>query len=438
MKNKQSKPHRSSKIKVTFKGGRLSNFSGILPVQNFMRKLKVGEIFQEMVTIPEHHNTQFSLPQILTSIILGLISGQDRIIKIESFTHDPLVQKLMHLKKNLDKDTILGKIKKFTFQQTNQLMELNSKLSGKVHQKLAVSEDILDIDSSVRTVYGKQEGAEKGFNHQPGRRSYHPLLAFLDSARECVLSWLRPGNAYTANNAAAFLKQAFALLPGGIKHLLVRADSGFFDDKLISEIESHAGATYLIKVKLRNLKSVLSAQEWLDIPGMPGWSMTDFDYQAHGWKSPRHFSALRKLKTQMSEGVLFPLIEYDYFCYVSNLEETPLYLHRLYGNRGTSENWIEAVKNQMFAGSLLTKRFWANEAFWLLSVMAYNISLWMRILTDKNSWREEPCTFRMWFIQLAGRLVSSGRRYTLKLYQAYHYKERWLHLHHQVELLEFR
>lgn len=437
MKNTKSRPSRSSKIKVTFKGGRLSNFSGILPVHNFMKKLKVGKIFQEMITIPEHHNTQFSLKQILTSIILGLISGQNRIIKIESFTHDPLVQKLVQLKKNLDKDTIIGKIKKFTFKHTNQLMEINGRFSRQVHKKPNVTQDILDIDSSVRTVYGRQEGAEKGFNPQRGKRSYHPLFAFLDSTRECVLSWLRPGDAYTSNNASEFLKQVFALLPRGMKHLLVRADSGFFDDKVMSEIESHAGATYLIKVKLKNLKSVLSSKEWFEIPGMPGWSMTDFEYRAGSWKSSRHFSAVRRVKNVITEGVLFPLYEYDYFCYVSNIEESPLYLHRLYGDRGTSENWIEAVKNQMFAGSLLTNSFWANEALWLLSVLAYNLSLWMRILTDIKSWREEPSTFRSWFIQLAGRLVSSGRCFSLNLYQAYHYKERWLHIHNQVELLEF-
>lgn len=437
MKNKKSKPDRSSKIKVTFKGGRLTNFGGILSIHNFMIKLKIGRIFEEMITIFEHHNTQFSLKQILTSIILGLVSGQNRIIKIESFTHDPLVQKLLHLKKHLDKDTIIGKIKKFKFQHTNQLMEINGRLSRKIHKKLSVTEDILDIDSSVHTVYGNQEGARKGFNHQRGRRSYYPLLAFLDSTRECVLSWLRPGDAYTSNNASEFLKQIFAILPKAIQQLLVRGDSGFFDDKVMSEIESHSGATFLIKVKLKNLKTLLSSQVWFEIPGMSGWSMTDFDYQAHSWKAPRHFSAVRRVKSVITEGTLFPIIEYDYFCYVSNIEESPLYLHKLYGDRGTGENWIEAIKNQLFAGSLLTNSFWANEALWLLSVMAYNISLWMRILTDKKSWREEPSTFRMWFIQLAGRLVSSGRGSSLNLYQAYHYKEKWLTINTQIELLEF-
>nr|WP_247740976.1 hypothetical protein [Cohnella sp. LGH] len=41
------------------------------------------------------------------------------------------------------------------------------------------SDLILDLDSTAETMYGDQSGAAKGTNpHKPGRRSYHPLLAF--------------------------------------------------------------------------------------------------------------------------------------------------------------------------------------------------------------------------------------------------------------------
>jgi len=130
------------------------------------------------------------------------------------------------------------------------------------------------------------------------------------------------------------------VLPPGIPSLLVRGDSGFFDDQVLSELESHPKVTYLIKVKLKNLRSLLSCQEWVKIPGMPEWSMTDFDDQAHGWKTTRHFYAVRKVENVHTEGRLFPLYEYEYFCYVCNFQESPLYLHKLYGDRGASESWI--------------------------------------------------------------------------------------------------
>jgi hypothetical protein len=134
---------------------------------------------------------------------------------------------------------------------------------------------------------------------------------------------------------------------------------------------------------------------------------------------------------------LFPVRAYSYFCYVTNIEESPLYLHRLYGDRGESENWIEQVKNQLYASTILTKGFWANEALFLLSVLAYNISVWMRRLTDKKAWRQEPVSFRLWFIQLAGKFINSGRVRYLKMYSSYYYKSWWMRIDECIDAITF-
>ena len=170
---------------------------------------------------------------------------------------------------------------------------------------------------------------------------------------------------------------------------------------------------------------------------MSGWEMTEFYHKSAGWQKSRKFVALRRKTKETKEGRLFTHIEYDYFCYVTNINDSPLLIHKMYGDRGTCENWIEAVKNQMFAGSILTDNFWANEAFWMMSVIAYNVSLWMRVLTDEKSWQEEPNTFRSWFTQLAGKMVHSGRQVYLKMYEAYHYKERWRKIEDRVDNLQF-
>ena len=269
MKNKKrAKRKKAHKIKASFSGGRLTNYSGIWPIFKFMEKLKVMEHLERWIALPVGDNAVYATSQILTSIVLGILSGLNRICKIESFTHDPLIEYLLDLPRQLDEDTISNRLKRFTFKTSSQFCEVISILSGKVHRQLQVTSDILDIDSSVRTVYGNQEGACKGFNSgHRGRKSYHPLLAFLGSTRECVLSWLRPGNAYTANNAAEFLKQALSSLPKHMKRITVRGDSGFFDGKVLSVIESF-GHGYLIKVNLRNLKHLLSGQNWQEIVGI--------------------------------------------------------------------------------------------------------------------------------------------------------------------------
>ncbi len=75
-----------------------------------------------------------------------------------------------------------------------------------MRDKKSQSSVTLDIDSTVRGVYGKQEGAEKGFNSiKKGQRSYHPLLTFVSETNERL-----------------------ALMPRQIKKVFLRADSGFF------------------------------------------------------------------------------------------------------------------------------------------------------------------------------------------------------------------
>jgi len=424
-------------IKSSFSGGTLTNYSGMLPIHKFMNKSGLIKSL-DTISLSLHHNAKTTNGEMLSLITLAIICGMNRISKIEQFTLDPLVQKLFNLSDKISDSGIIDRLKRFGMKQSTEYMQIIGEMSKKIHQKLQTSKDILDLDSSVKTVYGNQQGAEKGFNEKKkGAKSYHPLLAFLNSTRECQLSWLRPGNTYTANGADEFIKQSFAILPESVKYLLVRADSGFFSDKLIGVCEERPGTEYLIKVKLKNMVSVLCSQDWQDVPYMPHMQICDFEYCPKSWDKPRHFSAVRILKSEDSDGRLFPEKSWEYFCYCTNIVDNPLQIHRLYGDRGVSENWIENVKNQMFAGQLLTNDFWANDALWLSSVMAYNVSVWMRKLSDEKTWREEPATFRAWFVQLAGKVVHSGRKVFLKMYKSYYYKGRWRRIDEAIDNLSF-
>ena len=402
-----------------------------------MEKLGIEDEFDKL-PIHMNHNTLFSTSTILSSIITGIICGQDSLMKIENFTNDPLVQQRLGLHKNICDSSLSGRLKKFTMSLTNDLMGINAGLSGKVSKKTKGREEIIDIDSTVKTVYGSQQGAEQGYNDKKkGAKSYHPIMAFKNSTRECILSWLRSGNSHTANNAVGFIKQMMTMLSPKLKHILIRADSGFFSECLIECIESYKNTNYLIKVKLKNLSKILEGRDWEEVPGMRGVEICNFEYRPTSWKKPRHFYAVRKLQKVETEGRLFPKKVYQNFCYCTNIVDNPLQIHRLYGDRGTCENWIEHVKNQMFGGKILTNDFWANEALWQMSVMAYNIMIWMRKLTDEYSWRQEPRTFRGWFIQLAGKLVTRSRQIYLKMYEFYYQQDRWRKIGSAINKLNF-
>src|SRR5213594_3893956 len=108
----------------------------------------------------------------------------------------------------------------------------------------------LDLDSTVFERYGKQEGSLKGHNpRKHGRPSHHPLLAVLSEAHFLLHGWLRSGNCGTSRGVEEFLKEALALWGQREKIRLLRADSGFFDDKLLSFLEQRL-LPYIVVARL--------------------------------------------------------------------------------------------------------------------------------------------------------------------------------------------
>ena len=61
---------------------------------------------------------------------------------------------------------------------------------------------ILDMDSTVKTLYGHQEGAEVGYNpHKPGRPSHAYHTDMLSSLRLILRVDVLPGNEYNVSHA---------------------------------------------------------------------------------------------------------------------------------------------------------------------------------------------------------------------------------------------
>jgi hypothetical protein len=324
------------KIKVSFTAQDLSNASGIYPVLIFLKKIGLNQLLKKFIPAREYCNQKFSFGQIITGIICALMTGANRIKKVETYTEDPLFREALGLKGPIKDSTIINRIEHIGMKEAYAMNELNGNISRKVHAKFRIKTEIVDCDSTVKTVYGSQEGASVGYNpHKKGAKSYHPLLAFLNSTRECILSYFRPGDAYTANNAAEFIRHIYGILYTGWKRLVFRMDSGFYDGAIFDAIEEIKGALFLVKAKIRNLASFLENRDWRAVPNRSGWEQAEFEYRAHGWKQARRFIAVRKLIRIETEGLVFPKAVYEYFCYCTNMCLKPWQGHLFYGDRGT-------------------------------------------------------------------------------------------------------
>jgi hypothetical protein len=429
---KTNKPQKSvfnsKNINSSFTGTQLTRYAGLSPIMKYINKIAFGQQLNELFPTRMYNSSKFTTVQIMLSVVLSCLVGVNRLSKIAAFSRDSLVMALLGLKKGLNKDVISVRLKQLGQAGAIKLQQYLLELTSRWLTNSQLTRITLDADSTVKTVYGHQQGAAKGYNpHKPGALSYHPLLAFVSELKLVINSWFRTGSAYTSNGIGDFISQTKAVLPSSIQEVLFRADSGFFSGSLFDQLESYHW-TYLVKVKLKNLKQLLQHQTWQPLTNDPNIASCQFSYQAKKWKKSRTLKAVRVV-TQwievefMGETQLAP--QYEYACYCSNLADEPWLLHQLYNQRSTSENWIEQVKNQLLAGATLTDNFYANDLLWQLSIFAYNLSVIMRT-TIKTIWQQEHATFRDWFINLPAKLVHGGCQITMKIYEHYYYKSKWL------------
>jgi hypothetical protein len=270
----------------------------------------------------------------------------------------------------------------------------------------------LDLDSTVFQRAGHQQGAAKGYNpRRPGRKSHHPILAVLAEIPLVLHGWLRSGNSGAARGAVAFLAEALALLPAGGTIRCVRADSGFFEDALLSFLEARA-LPYLVVARLTTqLKRRAAAiRDWQAVD--EHYAVGEFSARLQGWTRDRRFVVVRETVREGKEAVGRKLLDvpgYTFRIWVTNRPDAPLELWRDYNGRATIEQRIEELKNDLAADDFCTQNFWATEAAFLAVLFTFNLlSLYQQSLAPKAPYRQ-PATLRT-AVFLCGAILGSSAR----------------------------
>ena len=281
----------------------------------------------------------------------------------------------------------------------------------------------LDFDSSVLTRYGRQQGAQKGYNpRKPGRPSHHPLMAFVAETRMVANCWLRPGNSYTTNNFLGFLADTLENLQGK-KVSLVRTDSGFYSKEVLEYLEQ-ADLPYIIACRFyRPIKVKLASHEpWLKLD--EGIEIAETTYQGEDWESPRRLVMVRQhiQKRPKAAGRQLHLFEeegiynnYRYSCFITNLDFSARIVYELYRNRADAENRIKEVKYDFGFESFNCKDFWATEAMLGFVMLAYNLMSLFRQAVMGTKVHNQKKTLRYKVFAIGGYLIKNGNSRILKL-----------------------
>jgi hypothetical protein len=433
MKKRQGRGKRKSTRKITpksrFSERRLTSRAGLIPMSRLMDKLGIEAMIDRTVSIVRGANADYGLGMILKAISLGVISGCRHLSAVVQLGMDEALMKTQGWDSFPVLSSITRVLERFEFRNCLEFGEVQKKLRQKVWDRKWYGRINLDLDSSSKSAYGHQEGVARGHNTERSHKPMlNPLFGFIAQTGECLHAWLRPGNTHSANGSVEFLKECLALLPRQVWKVVVRADSAFFSGALIRMLEKR-GCGYVIKVKIRGWKQLCAGLNWQKARGEEDLWTAEFDHQIEAWNEPRRFVAVRRLVgmlTPEKDGVLFPIPEYSYGLWVTNLGLTPAKTEQFYNKRAVAENLIGAGKNQMAFGSMLVHEFWANHALLQAAVLAYNVMIWFqRMALDPHRWRERPNTLRAWLIFLAARLLYTDGKWVLALSSGYPHREEW-------------
>ena len=361
----------------------------------------------------------------IKTMLCGHFIGIDRLERIKLLQGDPLVEAFEISVK--EPETVSRFLGNFNHKTTQMMREINFRVFKKLLRKKKLKSITIDIDSSVVNVEGHQEGAVKGYNpKKPGNNCYNIQFAFCDELKAYITGFVRSGNTYTANGAAEMIKEIVAHIKTDDLEILFRMDSGYFDDDIITTIES-AGCQYLIKGKeYPTLASQVTAPTISFAKGDEGRETTELITKLNTWDKDRRFVVSRVLKPEKDRSQLSFLegIDFEYFYFVTNTELSSEKVVIAYEKHGNAENYIKEAKYDMAVGRLLLKSFWANEAIFQLMMLSYNLFLLFKLDSlGISEFRQQIKTFRLKYVFLAGKIIRTARYVVMKLPAKYPFRD---------------
>lgn len=289
-------------------------------------------------------------------------------------------------------------------------------LSGWCWQRLAAHSWTVDLDSSVLTRYGHQEGSQRGYNPKHrGKRSHHPLMAFAAECRMVINAWLRPGNSTANTNVENFFHEVLGIFGQRHRVGLVRADSGFCIGSFLDLLEDKQIDYIIVSRILPTLRrQIVGLKEWVALDERI--EAAEHRYHAEGWSKARRIVVLRFKVKERPEGLrLLEMPGYTYAVYVTNLRLSAMHVRQLYLGRADSENRIRELLQDFAISGFVSQKFWATEAAFRMAIVAYNLMPLFRQSVLGSASKHTLSTLRVQCFAIGASLGQSGRKQMLRL-----------------------
>ncbi|MBA3814446.1 MAG: transposase [Alphaproteobacteria bacterium] len=305
--------------------------------------------------------------------MLSILAGHTLYAHVTTIRCDGVNPGLLGLNKLLSEDSLRRSLLKIPEEGGVPWLQ---KHLHKCYGPLLVQPWILDVDTTVKVLYGKQEGAVVGYNpKKPGRPSHTYHTYFMANLRLVLDVDVQPGNQMAASYTAPGLWSLLESFPREGWPQFLREDCGFGTDGVMSGAEERR-VPYLFKLKLtKNVKRLIDR---LMVKGAwtkagYGWEGREACLKLVGWKASRRVIVLRRplvrkdgatdkmLANSLKQlGFNFGGIEgknpqYEHVVLVTSLPDEILTIAQHYRDRADCENIFDELKNQWGWGGYTTQ-----------------------------------------------------------------------------------
>lgn len=395
----------------------------------FIQFLKIGHRFEPWVEdcpLLYSSNNAPTKRDVLGSLLLGVLSGHTRYAHIATLANDTLNTQLLGMNKVVSDDSARRALLKIDEEEGAQWLQKHLLAS---YEPLLNTPWILDVDVTIKPLYGRQECAVKGYNpHKPGRPSHTFHTYMIANLRLILDVEVQAGNQGGSSHSLPGLMALLAKLPQGSKPEFIRGDCDWGNGHVMDELEENHHK-YLFKMKKsQNVKALIAKQHkkgnWTAFNA--GWEAKDASLKLSGWREARRVVIVRRQLTKEDNLVLSyeddnqqlqlafvdgpeNMKAFEYSVLVTNLDVELVAVVQHYRDRADCENNFDELKNQWGWGGFTTQKVKSCRFMARIIALIYNWwTLFVRMASPGS--HLEAVTSRPLLLSSVGRMTQSGRQ----------------------------
>ena len=381
--------------------------------------------------------------KVMGTVLLSILNGHWRYAHINAVRGDGINPGLLGIDGTVSEDAVrlgMGRI-----EEEAGLEWISGHVLESISPVLGLPW-ILDMDVTVKPLYGRQQGSQIGYNPQkPGRPSHVYHSYFVANLRISLGVEVRSGKEHAGARGLPQLWKTLDKLPRSSWPTYARGDCGYGNEAVMREFEER-NLPYLFKLrhtpKVKELVKAMMSQGALWQDCRDGWQALESTIRLKGWTKERRVVLVREnparapicLKDKAvrrgkdRQGV-FPQAQgegWEGQCtpwsgkiavLVSSLDPVLFptqCMPKQYRDRADAENGFDELKNQWGWGGFTSRKLSSSRMMANLVALFYNWwNLYVRFFDQEH--HREAIRSRPMLMQGVGRQVQSGGQRTVKV-----------------------